>query len=168
MRPPRDTYPDYYENYIPLIRQDNVLAALNDNWRDLHAGLSHIPAAKENYAYAEGKWTVKQVIQHMIDTERIVSYRALRFARKDPQQPLPFDENLYAVTANLDNRNCGDLLREFGTVRQATVSLFETFPESALNAMGDTSFGRTSVLALGYLIPGHALHHLNVLRQRYL
>src|SRR5688572_30138046 len=105
MRPAQKTYPDYYDLYIPLVKEDSVVNALHANLDDIKKFFSGIEASKENYAYQPGKWTVKQVAHHLCDTERIIAYRALRFARKDPQQPLPFEEDQYAATAELGNRD---------------------------------------------------------------
>lgn len=168
MRPLPGTYPDYYETYIPLIRENNVLDALENNLKEVVSALKNVPAEKEDHAYQSGKWTVKQVIQHIIDAERVFSYRALRFARLDPERPLPFEENKYADVADVSHRDLRDLLNEFETVRRSTLSLFGTFSNETLLRTGDTSFGRTTVLAIGYLVAGHGLHHLNVLKQRYL
>ncbi len=168
MRPKPGSYPEYFEKYIPLISENDLLKALNENWADLNRVLAEAPAAKHDFAYAPGKWTLKQVVLHMIDTERVISYRALRFARKDPQQPLPFDENQYVAATDLSNRSLKDLLEEYQTVRFATTALFKTFSDTTLALSGNTSYGKTTVLALGYLIAGHSLHHLNVIKQRYL
>jgi hypothetical protein len=168
MRPEPGTYPAYFENYIPLIKGNNVISALERTREELVTVLYNIPPAKETYAYAPGKWTVKQVIQHVTDAERVFAYRALRFARGDEQQPLPFEENDYAKAAELDGRTVKDQLAEFETVRQATLSLFRSFSQNTLLLTGKTTFGRSTVLAVGYLIAGHGLHHLNVLKQRYL
>ena len=168
MRPVPGSYPDYYENYIPLILDDNLVSALLNNWKELRATLSQVPAEKENFAYAPGKWTLKQVIIHMIDAERVFCYRALRFARKDPQQPLPFDENMYVANTDVSARSVKDLLEEYETVRSSTISLFRSFSTETQLLKGDTTYGSTTVLAIGYLAAGHALHHLNVIKQRYL
>lgn len=168
MRPVAGSYPDYYDNYIPLIRTGNIISALEENRLELISVLKKVDAEKENYAYQPGKWTVKQVVQHITDAERVFAYRALRFARLDPAQPLPFDENKYADVADVTHRDLADLLHELGSVRGATQCLFKTFSQETLLRTGNTSFGRTTVLAIGYLIAGHALHHLNVLKQRYL
>jgi hypothetical protein len=168
MKPTRDSYPDYYENYIPLVEEDNLLLAFRNNRTEILAVITSIPAEKGQYAYAEKKWTIKQLIGHMIDTERIFAYRALRFARKDPQQPLPFEENDYAANMELEHRSLKDLIYEFETVRAATISLFESFTAQTLELKGKTAAGETSVLALGYVICGHAKHHLNILKERYL
>jgi uncharacterized damage-inducible protein DinB len=168
MRPEKKTYPDYYEMYIPLVEENNVVDALQKNLEEIRDLVTGIPSAKGDHAYAGGKWTVKQVLNHMADTERIISYRALRFARKDPQQPLAFEENDYAVAAELSSRSIRQLLEEIEAVRNATLSLFKSFSKEVLLQKGTTSFGQTTVLALGFLIAGHTKHHMNVLKSRYL
>src|SRR4051794_8676368 len=110
MKPTSETYPPYFERYIPLVEQHSVLEALEENWKELKEFVSEIPAQKESYAYAPGKWTLKQVIHHLADTERIMTYRALRFARKDPQQPLSFEEDLYAANSELQDRDLKDIM----------------------------------------------------------
>jgi uncharacterized damage-inducible protein DinB len=167
MKPIKGTYPEYFDNYIPLVNEDSVVEALKNNWANTSKLLSQLNADKENYAYAPGKWTVKQVICHLSDTERIFAYRALRFARKDQQTLASFDENSYAANAQLDHRKLKYLIQEFETVRMATISLFAGFTEDDLQSSGSTAIGQSTVLALGFAICGHAAHHLHVLRERY-
>jgi predicted glycosyl hydrolase (DUF1957 family) len=167
MRPQKGTYPAFYNNYISLVKEENVSEALNRNWKHVQDSISSVPATKENFAYADGKWTVKQVLNHMSDTERIFAYRALRFARKDPQQPLPFEENDYAQAADVSKRSLADLLNEFNDVRAASISLFKSFSGNTFLNSGHTSMGDATVLSIGFAISGHAAHHLNVLKERY-
>jgi hypothetical protein len=168
MRPQPNTYPPYFEKYIASIKEDKVIEALQGNLNYIKKFVAEIPQEKENFAYADGKWTVKQVIQHTIDTERILSYRALRFARKDPQQLLSFDENLYVANTDLSNYSLTNLITEFETVRAATLSLYKSFSAQTLLNMGNLSIGQVSVLAIGFFICGHNQHHLNVIKERYL
>ncbi|PBQ33252.1 damage-inducible protein DinB [Sphingobacteriaceae bacterium] len=168
MRPEKGTYPEYYGQYIPLVNQEDVNLALTRNWEDLQNFISSIPKEMEDYAYAPGKWTIKQVIMHLVDTERIFAYRALRFARRDAQQPLSFEENDYAANAELSERTLEDILQEFETVRKATLSLFKGFSPGTLLNAGNTAIGKTTVLAIGFLTCGHAIHHMNVIKDRYL
>jgi uncharacterized damage-inducible protein DinB len=168
MRPKKKTYPDYYDYYIELVKEDELLAAFNSNWNYIEEFVSKISKEKENYAYTEGKWTIKQVLSHLIDTERIFAYRALRFARKDPQKVLSFEEDHYAAHAELDSRTISDLMEEFDTVRKATLSLYKSFSESTLLSSGATAIGDATVVSIGYMICGHASHHLNVVKTRYL
>jgi len=168
MRPHKGTYPAYYDNYIPLVKQEEIVLALTQNWKELKEFISTIPEEKENFAYAEGKWTIKQVLVHLIDTERIFSYRALRFARKDEQQPLPFEENDYAANAEVSNRTLEDILEEFENVRKASISLFKSFSQATLLLSGRTAMGPATVVSIGFTICGHATHHANVIKERYL
>jgi hypothetical protein len=168
MRPEKGTYPQYYTHYLPLVKEDNVIDALVANEGQVQSFFKSVPKAKEEHSYAPGKWTVKQIMQHLCDTERILSYRALRFARMDAQQPLPFDENKYVANVMLLNRTLADILSEFETVRRATLSLYRTFDDDTLQHIGKTAAGEASVLALGYMICGHAIHHMNVVNERYL
>lgn len=168
MRPQQSSYPDYFEHYITLVAENDLKSALAANWQQINNFISALAEEKGNFAYAEGKWTIKQVIIHLIDTERIFAYRALRFARRDPQQVVSFDENEYAAAANPATRTLPDLLYEFDTVRKASISLYNSFPEDTLLRSGRTALGHVTVLALGYMICGHALHHLRVINERYL
>jgi len=168
MRPKKGTYPTYYDNYIPLVNQEDLVVAFTQNWNELKDLIFSVPKDKENYAYTEGKWTIKQVVIHLIDTERIFSYRALRFARKDAQQPLPYEENLYADTAELSNRTLTDLVEEFDAVRKSSLALYKSFSESTLLNSGNTAMGEATVLSIGFATCGHAIHHMNVLKERYL
>jgi uncharacterized damage-inducible protein DinB len=168
MRPEKGTYPVYYENYIPLVREDSILEALNVNEKEIISFFNSISANKENYAYENGKWTIKEVLNHIIDTERIFSYRALRFARKDSQLLHSFDQDPYVANAELTNRSLKDLIEEFETVRKATFSLYKSFSNEALLRIGNTAEGKASVNAIGFTICGHAIHHINVISERYL
>jgi hypothetical protein len=168
MKPVPGTYPKYFENYVPLVKEEDVNTAFANNYQELSSFLKGIPPDLENYAYAPGKWTIKQVLNHMTDTERIFTYRALRFARKDPQQPLPFEEDDYAKHAEVGSRTLADLIEEFEAVRKASILLFKSFSDNTLLCSGKTAAGDCTVLALGYTTCGHAIHHMNVLKERYL
>jgi hypothetical protein len=126
-----------------------------------------IPAEKVNYAYAEGKWTIKQMLQHVIDTERIFAYRALAIARKEPASLLGFDENEYAKNGTAAHRNWKDMLIEWRVVRQSTNLLFASFTEEQLKLTGTANGNPISVNAIGFILFGHALHHLHILKERY-
>jgi uncharacterized damage-inducible protein DinB len=145
-----------------------VMSALNANRQEVLSFFAGIPESQAGHRYAEGKWTIRQVLQHICDTERILAYRALRFARQDPQQPLPFDENKYAATLGDDERTLAAILDEFETIRQASLSLFRGFNDQTLVQSGKTAAGEVTVVALGYMICGHAIHHMNVVKDRYL
>ncbi len=162
------TYPDYFVTYISKVNADNVYKAFENNSKEVFPFLKTIPEALGDYAYAERKWTIKQLILHISDAERVFSYRALRFGRGDAQQPLPFDEDLYAANSNADKRTLSSIIEEYELVNKASIHLFNSFSEKNLNAIGKTASGNITVNAIGFIICGHALHHIGVLKERYM
>ncbi|MGN6291386.1 MAG: DinB family protein [Chitinophagaceae bacterium] len=167
-------YPDlsrageWYHGYIKMVPQDDIKAAFSSKDNNLIAFLNSIPESKHDHRYAEGKWTIKEVLQHIIDAERVFAYRALRFARKD-QTPLPgFDENLFAENSRASARQWNDLVEEFKHVRRSSEIFFNSLDEDQLEAGGISSNNPIYVRALGYIIIGHALHHQKILAERYL
>lgn len=168
MRPQPGDYAPYYEHYINLVFGDNLLEAFEIADPPLFRYLESIPTEKGDYAYGDGKWTIKQLIQHMIDTERIFAYRALSFARGEKVSLPGFAENDYAQRGHAQHRELPEMVAEFKLLRQSTVNLFKGFTEDDLNATGTASNNKITVLALGYIIIGHASHHVNILKERYL
>ena len=168
MRPAKTDYIAYAEHYINLIEEQDIISALKTNHQSTLDFIEEIPRLKQNYFYDDGKWTVKQVINHIVDTERILGYRALRFARGDNQKPLAFDENLYAKNANLSNTNMQMLVDEFDSIRLSHILLFKQLTDKELALKGFMGNGEITVLALGYFMCGHAQHHINVIKERYL
>lgn len=168
MQPAKGTYPDYLESYIALAHGNNLHEALANSTQDLLQTLTLIPDDKGDFVYAEGKWSVKQLLIHISDAERIFSYRLLRFARGDAQQPLPFEEDDYANNCNAGKRILKSVIEEIISVRNATVTLIESLQEHDLNKTGKTAIGTITINALGFAICGHCTHHLKVLRERYL
>lgn len=168
MRPQKGTYPDYYGNYIPLVKQNSITDALIENEKEVISFFSSIKPSMENNAYELGKWTIKQVLNHIIDTERIFAYRALRFARKDEKQPLSFEQDDYVNNTDLSKRTLADLVNEFETVRKSTRSLYNSFSDEVMLRSGLTAAGKATVLAIGFTLCGHATHHANVISERYL
>jgi len=168
MRPQKGDYLPYYDNYLSQVAEDDLLQALRNNHNQVLELITTIPAAKEDFRYAEGKWSVKQVINHISDCERIFCYRALRFARGDAQMLASFEENDYAANANLEHSNLALLAEEFDAVRKASILFFRQLSDKELLLKGQLPAGQTNVLALGFVIAGHARHHLNVLKERYL
>ena len=130
--------------------------------------LRKVPEEKHIFSYAQGKWTLKEVIQHIIDTERIFCYRALCFARNDKTSLSGFDQDVFAYNDNANDRNYFDLLDEMDILRKSSIQLYKSFSSVALLRIGVASDRNISVRALGYLFSGHQLHHLNVLIDRYL
>jgi uncharacterized damage-inducible protein DinB len=168
VRPAPDEYAPYYGRYIALVPDGPIVETLRSQIAETAALLGALPEAKGEHRYEPGKWSVKEVLGHVIDGERIFSYRALRFARRD-ETPLPgFDENLYVPAAAFGRRTIRNLLDEFRAVREATVQLFQNLDEEALSRSGIASENRMSVRALAWTIAGHERHHAGVLRERYL
>ncbi len=166
-RPANDQYPPFYETYVKLVPEENILSALSYSMQQLKQDLSMIGIQKADYAYAPEKWTVKQLLQHAIDAERIFAYRALCISRGE-QQSLPgFDENAYAVIANAQSRHLKDLKEEMLTVRLSTIQLYQGFDSAMFKKTGLANQKLISVLALGYIIIGHWRHHAGVLQTKY-
>jgi hypothetical protein len=167
-RPDASEYPPFYARYVASVPEADVVAALRDSAREIVGVLAAIPDARGGFRYGPDKWTIREVVGHMIDAERIFSYRALRLARGDAT-PLPgFEENDYARTAGSDTRSLADLVDELRVVREGTVRLFQSFPSEAWTRRGMVNGREVSVRALAYITAGHARHHLGVLRERYL
>lgn len=160
--------PEFYKGYVQLSPDLPVLEALRENGGLLVPTLREDFARIGNRVYAEGKWTIPVLLQHVIDTERIMAYRALTFARKDKTALPGFDENVYADTTLNTSRTVTELLDELRAVRNATIYLFESFDEEMLNEYGTANGKDISVVALGYIIAGHMAHHLNIIRERYM
>ena len=167
-RPNRLEYPEYFEQYIKLVPEDAVLKKLQDSILDLQSILSNIPEEKENFAYAPAKWSIKDVVGHLIDTERIMAYRALRFGRNDKVELQGYDQNIYAPHANYNKRTLYDIAHEFGHVRESSIILFKNLDEEALMRKGRANNWDMTVRSIIYVISGHEIHHLNVLRTKYL
>jgi len=163
-----EEYPEFYSPYIDKVGEVNLMEELEISVHRLIRFVQDIPMDKFDYRYAEGKWTIKDILQHLIDAERIFSYRALRFARND-QSPLPsFEEDNYAIEAHATTRSIKDLLTELAVVRQSSLSLFGSFNDSELTRKGIASNKPISVRALGFIIIGHQNHHQKVFNERYL
>ena len=167
MRPLPSDYASFFEPYISLVKNDNIQQALSASLPQMESFLSSIPESKSDYAYAENKWTVKQVLQHGIDSERVFAYRAMCIARGE-KQPLPsFDENQYAEKAPVQHRSLKGLTEELLLQRRSTILLFEHLTEEMLNIRGIASGKPITALSLGYITIGHWLHHQQILAERY-
>jgi hypothetical protein len=166
-RPDASEYAPYYGAYIDQVSGE-LIAVLSAESKRTLALLGGIDEQRALYRYAEGKWSVKEVVGHIIDAERIFSYRALRFARND-LTPLPgFDQNPYVLTANFDRIPLPELAAEFACVRQSTLHLFSHFGPAEWDRRGIASEKEISVRALGWVIAGHEIHHTRILREKYL
>lgn len=168
--PPPDlsAVPAFYHDYIRLVGSASLDDAIHTHFESLTGLLGNLTEEAWNHAYAPGKWTIKEVVQHIIDAERIFTYRALCIARGE-QTPLPgFDENRYAEASMAGSRTGADLLMELFAVGSATICLFRSFSERALAATGLANGAPISVQAIGYILCGHALHHTRIIEQRYI
>lgn len=166
-RPRPDEHSPYYARYIDRVPSGSIVDVLRTQLADTIAPLQELDDAAALFAYAPGKWTVKEVVCHLIDTERVMMHRALRFARGD-QTPLPgFDENTYVPAAEANARPLTDLLAELATVRAATIALLSGIPARAWTRTGTANGALCSVRALAWIIAGHELHHRALLQERY-
>ena len=166
-RPEASEYASFYHRYVESVPDGDIVELLRSGGRELLEAIRRIPEARAGHRYGPEKWTIRQVIGHLIDAERIFTYRALRAARGDRTPLASFDENAYVRTAGSDARTLADLAREMECVRQASVLLFESLPADAWGLSGIASEREVSVRALAYITAGHALHHLRILRERY-
>ncbi len=163
---PREHHP-YYGTYIAEAGEEDPVATMRAQLESTCALLGAVSEEKAGHRYAPDKWSVRQVVGHLADAERIFSYRALRFARGDTT-PLPgFDENEYVATANFDTRTLESLVSEWRDVRRSSIALFAGLAPETVTRQGIASNGPMSVRALAYIIPGHVNHHVAVLRSRY-
>lgn len=160
--------PKYCHYYFDLIESDDLLLELEKNRLSTEALIQSIPESLANFAYAENKWTLKEVIRHIIETERILSYRALRFSRSDATELPGFDENHYITCGKNMQYNLQDLLIEFNAVRNASICLFKPLTNEMSDFMGAANNLQYSAKMIGFLMTGHAIHHCNIIRERYL
>jgi uncharacterized damage-inducible protein DinB len=167
---PKNEYTPYFEQYLQLVSKEgkSIIEYLIDSQKNFESLLRNLPLEKHNFSYAEGKWTMKELIQHIIDTERIFSYRALCFARNDSTSLPGFDQDIFVENDNANDRDYYDLLDEMAVLRKSSVQLYKSFSDEALLRIGVASKNKMSVRALGYLFSGHQIHHLNIVKERYL
>lgn len=168
-RPKATEYAPYYDKYVSLVADSsNILESLDRQLDETLALLGRIPEERADFRYAPGKWSIKELVGHIIDAERIFSYRALRFARNDKTPLEGFEQDDYIRGASFDDYRLADLASEFAHVRRATLSLFKHLNEEAWGRTGIASDNQVSVRALAYMIAGHELHHMEILRSRYM
>ncbi|MEO7924888.1 MAG: DinB family protein [Chitinophagaceae bacterium] len=167
-RPDLSRVPEWYHVYINQVKENDLIKAIQDQSISFLKFLKRIPVEKRNYRYAKGKWTIKEMLQHIIDAERVFSYRALCFARKE-SAPLPsFDENEYAANSKAAKRDWNEMLEEFKAVRHSTEIMFGSFDKTQLDSTGTASGKPVYVLGIGFILVGHINHHIRVLTERYL
>jgi uncharacterized damage-inducible protein DinB len=168
MRPSELAYGEYYATYISLVKEDDVHISLTNSVNRSDKFWSSLTEKQGKFRYAEGKWSIKELLQHIIDTERIFSYRALAFARGETGALPSYNENDYADASLADERELSDLVQELSVVRQSTLLLFKSFSQQNLDIIGTASDSPLSARAAGFIIVGHEIHHVNVVSDKYL
>lgn len=167
-RPSEKEFASFYAGYVQLAEGTDMLKNLQETERTTVTLLENLSETQWLHRYAPGKWSIKELIVHVIDAERIFACRALRIARADTT-PLPgFDQNVYVPVSNADNRTARSIIEEYQTVRAATLSLFQNFTDEMWDRVGTASDNPVSVRALAYIIAGHETHHINIIKERYL
>jgi hypothetical protein len=167
-RPAPGEYAEFYSGYVARVPTGDIAVLLRDQFIDTRALLASVKPGVADHAYAPGKWTVKEVVGHLADTERVMSYRALRIARGDATPLAGFDENDYVSAASFGDRDLVSLVEELATVRTATIAMFRGLPHEAWPRRGVANAKEISVRALAAIIAGHELHHRELLETRYL
>lgn len=163
-----DVYPEYFGTYTSKVEEPDLLMALLKNKKATEELYRNVPSEKENYRYDDGKWSIKEVLLHIMDTERVMAYRALRFARKDQTELPGFDQDVFAAAYNLDNVNLDQLMEEFLSIRNSTILMMRHITEEQLHYIGTASGWKMSVNALLHVIVGHCEHHNAIIKERYL
>lgn len=158
----------YFQPYINKLGDLILIDSLEDGLEKTINFFQSIPEEKLEFRYAEGKWTIKEIINHLIDSERVFCYRALRFSRQDKTALAGFDEDAYVLNSNANDRQLKALLEEYSLLRQATIIMYKSFNSEVLKLKGQAGSGMVSVRALGFLIAGHEKHHCEVIKERYL
>jgi DinB superfamily len=167
-KPSPETYFAYFKRYVDQVPEEDLATAFSNQLTVIKDFLATISEDKSMYAYAPGKWTLKEVLLHITDTERIFNYRALAIARKEAAALPGFDENLYADNSNANQRSWQDLMEEFIAVRSSTEFLYKSFSDEALASAGIASNNPLTVNSLGFTTLGHFYHHKKVMEERYL
>lgn len=166
--PGTDEFNEYYLGYVSLVPAGDLVTLLRTQGDDVRRLVADAGESRGGYRYAPAKWSIREVVGHMSDTERIFSYRALRIARNDPTPLASFDENAYADIAGHDAHTLAALADEWSVVRNASVALFASLDDAALVRRGTASGHTLSARAAGFITYGHTAHHLRILRERYL
>ncbi|WP_394972103.1 DinB family protein [uncultured Croceitalea sp.] len=161
-------YNAYYQPYISTLGKVDLLTCLNDDLESFSTFINKVPNEKLKHAYDANKWSIAEVLIHLLDAERIFQYRALRFARKDTTEIPGFDQDLYVPNSRANERSKESIAEEFKAIRNATITLFNSFNHEELTSIGNASGSKMSVRALGFIICGHLKHHKRIIEERYL
>ncbi len=167
-KPPHGDYPVFFQKYIDQVREEDLMIAFREQLPIIGNFISSISEEQSFFAYAEGKWTLKELLQHVIDTERIFNYRALCIARHEKVSMPGFDEDQYAAHSNANRRTWYSMGKEFQVVRQGTEALFDSFSQEAMSSIGTSNGKPISVAAIGFITVGHFYHHRQIVKERYL
>ena len=167
-KPSPESLSGYYKTYLKYVPEDDLLIALIGQKSEMEIFFKSISPEKENFQYAAGKWVLKEVAGHLCDTERILTYRALRFSRNDTHPLEGFDENEYALQSNYKSRSLNNILEELLAIRQSTIMLFQNMSEEMLDRKGTANSTEVTVRGLLFFIIAHARHHMGVIKERYL
>jgi DinB superfamily len=159
---------DFATKYFNATSEEDLTVAIAASTREFKKLLKKIPKKKIDYAYADGKWTIKELMQHIIDSEKVFAFRALWFTRQDLSPQPGFDENLWAVNSKASNRKWKDMIREFFLVRSSTQLFFESLDDDQLRATGTANNTLMNVGGLGFICAGHLMHHIGIIKERYL
>lgn len=167
-RPDLEEFPVYMRSYVQLIPEGDIIQILNGQMASTQEIFSAVTEKQAEYRYAEGKWTLSEVLGHLTDTERIMNYRILRIARGDKSPLMGFDENEYVQEASFNERTIADLLEDYQNVRRATISLLKGLPQKSLQNKGNANGFEVTVETIAYMIAGHELHHIKIIQEKYL
>ena len=167
-RPDLSSIPVFFHNYINQVDGTDLMGAMKKQTNAVFIFLKSIPTEKRNFRYAKGKWTIKEMLQHIIDTERIFAYRGLCIARKETNSLPGFDENSYANNSKAKKRDWNDLIEELKAVRRSTEILYNSFDREQMATFGMSNNNLISVAAIGFILVGHINHHVKVIKEKYL
>ena len=167
-RPAESDVPEYYRNYVKQVSGDTIELILSEAKKETLAFFQVLPTEKWSFRYAPGKWSIKELILHLMDSERVFAYRILRIARGD-ETPMPgFDQNVFVPNSNADNRSTKSIIEEYQAVREATLQLVKNLTEEMWQRQGTASGVPFSPLVIAFIIAGHEAHHLRIIKERYL
>jgi hypothetical protein len=167
-KPGNTEYPSYYHTYIGKVPYNDLIIALKTSGSEFADFIRSVPADKLSYRYADGKWTIKEIIGHIIDAERVFTYRAMRFSRNDKTALPGFDENIYVPESRASERTITELIEEYEAVRASSIAFFTSITPQMAERTGICNGNEISVRAFGFIIPGHEIHHMQVIKERYL
>ena len=163
-----ENLPAYFENYLKHVHEDDIIDALSNSWTEMTTVLEMMDESKADFTYENGKWTIKEMLLHLIDTERIFQYRALCIARGEMNELPGFDHNTYAENSKANSRLLSSIIEEFQTVRNTSISLYGNIEENRLKSKGMANGLVVQPVQYGFITSGHVRHHINILKERYL